>query len=405
MTESGPKGPQGGGKGQRKGKGKAEKGKAGKAPTLKDVARHLEVSPATVSVVLNRSPVADAIPKETRDRVFAAAQELGYRPNFMARALRKRRSYSIGVLVPEIGEGFSPAVMAGVEDHLLEEGYFYLVASHRWQPDLLEEYLQMLTDRAVEGFLLLNTPITHAPSLPTATVAGHHRFPGVTNVILDHEVAAELAMRHLAELGHEEIAVFKGHPHTADGEVRWRSIEAAAAELGQSIRPENVVQLPGVPPGQALSTEEGYQEGYDLGKKLLAQGRGFTTLFAFNDISAIGAMRAFLDAGLRVPDDVSVVGFDDIMSAEFLNPSLTTVRQPLREMGETAAQILLERLGGKKDLDDFVTVAPELMVRDSTGPPPAAAKRWRAAQLGSGTKATTAEPRKPEPVAAGDPAE
>ncbi len=403
MTESGPKGKKGGGKGQRKGKGKA--GKGGKAPTLKDVARHLEVSPATVSVVLNRSPVADAIPKETRDRVFAAAQELGYRPNFMARALRKRRSYSIGVLVPEIGEGFSPAVMAGVEDHLLEEGYFYLVASHRWQPDLLEEYLQMLTDRAVEGFLLLNTPITHAPSLPTATVAGHHRFPGVTNVILDHEVAAELAMRHLAELGHEEIAVFKGHPHTADGEVRWRSIEDAAAELGQSIRPENVVQLPGVPPGQALSTEEGYREGYDLGKKLLAQGRGFTTLFAFNDISAIGAMRAFLDAGLRVPDDVSVVGFDDIMSAEFLNPSLTTVRQPLREMGETAAQILLERLGGKKDHDDFVTVAPELMVRDSTGPPPPPGKRWRAAQLGSGTKAATAEPRQPEPVAAGDPAE
>jgi DNA-binding LacI/PurR family transcriptional regulator len=341
-----------------------------KPPTLKDVAQLAQVSPATVSVVLNRSPVADAIPEETKGRVRAAARQLGYRPNYMARALRQKRSHSIGVLVPEIAEGFSPAVMAGVEDHLLDEGYFYLVASHRWQPDLLEEYLQMLSDRAVDGFLLLNTPLTHPPSLPTCTVAGHHRFEGVTNVILDHERAAGLALGHLAELGHERLAVFRGHPHTADGEVRWQSIGKSARELGLEIRPENVVQLPGVPPGKVLSAEEGYREGYVLGQKLLAQGGGFTTLFAFNDISAIGAIRAFLDAGLRVPDDVSVVGFDDIMSAAFLNPSLTTVRQPLRQMGETAARILLERLGGRDDHEDFVTVAPELVVRGSTGPPP-----------------------------------
>lgn len=366
MTSSPPRDP--------RGRGAAGDGRP---PTLKDVAEHAKVSPATVSVVLNRSPVADSIPEDTKARVRAAARELGYRPNYMARALRQQRSDSIGVLVPEIGEGFSPAVMAGVEDHLLDEGYFYLIASHRWQPDLLEEYLQMLTDRAVDGFLLLNTPISHPPALPTATVAGHHRFKGVTNVILDHERAAGLALGHLAELGHERIAVFRGHPHTADGEVRWRSIGRAARELRLEIRPENVVQLPGVPPGKVLSAEEGYHEGYVLGQKLLAQGGGFTTLFAFNDISAIGAIRAFLDAGLRVPDDVSVVGFDDIMSAAFLNPSLTTVRQPLRQMGETAARILLERLGGRDDHEEFVTVAPELVVRGSTGPPPAPKARRR----------------------------
>lgn len=368
MTSSGSKGSRGA-------------GAAGgdKPPTLKHVAELAKVSPATVSVVLNRSPVADGIPEETKARVRAAARELGYRPNYMARALRQQRSYSIGVLVPEIGEGFSPAVMAGVEDHLLDEGYFYLVASHRWQPDLLEEYLQLLADRAVEGFLLLNTPIHHPPSLPTATVAGHHRFDGVTNVILDHEHAASLALRHLAELGHEQIAVFRGHPHTADGEVRWRSIGKAAGELGLEIRPENVVQLPGVAPGKVLSAEEGYREGYVLGQELLAKGGGFTTLFAFNDISAIGAIRAFLDAGLRVPDDVSVVGFDDIMSAAFLNPSLTTVRQPLRQMGEIAARILLERLGGRTDHEPFVTVEPELVVRGSTGPPPVRKTRRRRA--------------------------
>lgn len=371
-------------------------GNRAKATTLKDVARRADVSPTTVSVVLNRSPVAEAIPADTQKRVFAAARDLGYRPNMVARALRQQRTYSVGVLVPEIGEGFAPAVMAGVEDHLVEEGYLYLVASHRWNPDLQERYLQMLADRAVEGFLLLNTPITHAPSLPTTTVAGHERFDGVTNVILDHQRAAELALGHLAELGHEEIAVFRGHPHTADAEVRWQSIEIAAADLGVSIRPHNVVQLPGVAPGTVQSTEEGYREGYDLGQKLLAQGRGFTTLFAFNDISAIGAIRAFLDNGLAVPEDVSVVGFDDIMSAAFLNPSLTTVRQPLREMGETAARILLERLGGRTDHEDFVTTQPELVVRGSTGPPPPPRPRHRRSATAPADQAAAPEAISPD---------
>jgi LacI family transcriptional regulator len=120
----------------------------------------------------------------------------------------------------------------------------------------------------------------------------------------------------------------------------------------------------------------GYKEGYSIGQKLLADGHRFTSLFAFNDVSAIGALRAFLDAGLRVPDDVSIIGFDDIETAAFMNPSLTTVRQPLVQMGETAGRILLDRLSGKATYPDFVTLEPELVVRGSTGPPPASRKRW-----------------------------
>ncbi len=347
---------------------------AGKRVTLKTVAEHLGLSPATISVVLNDSPVADAIPRETKERVFAAAKKLNYRPNYLARSLRGKRSFSVGVLVPEISEGHAAGVMSGVEGHLVREGYFYLMASHRSKPDLLEEYLKHLEDRSVEGFILVAAHLAKAPPLPTVVLSGHQRLPGVTNVVLDQDLAARLALSHLGELGHERIAFFRGAEGNADADDRWRAIVETAESLGLEITPEFALQLVGTSYGPVFSPEEGYHEGYTYGQKLLAtvpKGRRrpeFTALFAFNDVSAIGAMRAFLDAGLRVPEDVSVVGFDDILSAAFHNPSLTTVRQPLRRMGETASEILLERLAGKNSHPDFVTVDPELVVRASTGP-------------------------------------
>ncbi len=354
----------------------------GKRVTLKAVAEHLGLSPATVSVVLNDSPVADSIPRETKERVFAAAKELNYRPNYLARSLRGKRSFSVGVLVPEISEGYAAGVMSGVEGHLVKEGFFYLMASHRSRPDLLEEYLKHLEDRSVEGFILIAAQLAESPPLPTVVLSGHRKLPGVTNVVVDQDKAAGLALSHLRELGHERVAFFRGAEGNADADDRWRAIVETAGSLGLEMAPELCLQLVGTSYGAVFSPEEGYHEGYNYGQKLLAAGSvapkarqhgtgalpDFTALFAFNDVSAIGAMRAFLDAGLRVPEDVSVVGFDDILSAAFQNPSLTTVRQPLRQMGETASEILLERLAGKNSHPDFVTVEPELVVRASTGP-------------------------------------
>ncbi len=347
----------------------------GKRVTLKPVAEHLGLAPATISVVLNDSPVADSIPRETKERVFAAAKELNYRPNYLARSLRGQRSFSVGVLVPEISEGYAAGVLSGVEEHLVREGYFYLMASHRSKPDLLEEYLKHLEDRSVEGFILLASHLQVAPPLPTVVISGHRELPGVINVVLDHDLAARLALSHLKDLGHERIAFFRGAEGSADAEDRWRAIGETAGDLGLEIAPELALQLVGKSLGPVFSPEEGYQEGYIYGQKLLAtvpdgQRPDFTALFAFNDVSAIGAMRAFLDAGLKVPEDVSVVGFDDILGAAFQNPSLTTVRQPLRRMGVIAGEILLERLTGKNSHPDFVTVEPELVVRASTGPAP-----------------------------------
>jgi LacI family transcriptional regulator len=188
-------------------------------------------------------------------------------------------------------------------------------------------------------------------------------------VIIDHDVAAEQALTHLRDNGHRRIAFLKGNVHNTDTADRWRAISEAAQRVGLEIRSELVKEIGG-PVGEDLfSPERRYRTGFEIGRELLAAGSPFTALFTFNDVSAIGAIRAFLDAGLAVPEDVSVIGFDDIPSARFQNPSLTTIHQPLREMGELAAKTLLDRLSGAPR-EDFLTVEPNLVVRGSSGPAP-----------------------------------
>jgi len=349
-------------------------------PTLRDLASHLDLSPATISLVLNQSPVAAAIPDETQQRVFAAARELGYRPNYIAVSLRSRRTNSIGVLVPEISDPWAAEIVSGIESHLLENDYTYLVTSHRRStPKLLQDDLELLARRAVDGMILLATEVREPPQLPAVVISGHRRVEGLSNVVIDHDRAARLALTHLKELGHRRIALFRGQPGSSDTQDRSRAIFKAAASLGLEIPPELTLQLSGEEEDEAFSPDAPYQEGYAFGKKLLARRVDFTALFAFDDASAIGAIRAFFDAGLRVPEDVSVVGFDDIQIAAFYNPRLTTVRQPLREMGRIAARVVLERINAPHPHDDrsddsFVVVVPELIVRDSTGPVRAAKK-------------------------------
>jgi LacI family transcriptional regulator len=351
-------------------KGKGSQNKNGqtreKVTTLRTLCNYLELSPATVSVVINDSPAAKAIPQRTKDRILKAAQKLNYRANFFARSLSLKRGFTVGVLLPELSEGYAAAIMSGIEDQLLKEGYFYFVASHRGRSDLIREYPLMLVDRAVEGIILVNTPARSTLPVPAVSISGHRSVKGVLNVGVDNEKGAFLAMEHIVKLGHTEIAFFKGHPGSADTTYRWNGVCRAACTLGITIRPELILQLQSGAshPGPSLP-----EEGYESAQKLLAAGLPFTALVAFNDISAIGAMRAFRDAGLRVPEDVSVVGFDDIQGAAYLTPRLTTVRQPLRRMGEIAAEQLLARIsnGGGRGAQQ-VSVEPELVMRESTCP-------------------------------------
>jgi LacI family transcriptional regulator len=299
------------------------------------LAEHLRLSPATVSLVINRSPAAKSIPHRTQERIRQAARELNYRPSFVARSLRAQRSFTIGVVVPEISEGYAALVMSGIEDHLLQEGYFYFVVSHRHRADLIEEYPRLLQQRAVEGLIAVDTVCQKGVRIPVVAVSGHHEVEGVTNIVLDHVRAAKLAVEHLVELGHQKIAFIKGQEFSSDTEVRWGAVRGAAKNLGLEINERLVGQLEGESSSPQL--------GYEVTRKLLETGEAFTALFAFNDISAIGAVRALRETNRRVPEEVSVVGFDDIQSAAFQNPALTTVRQPLRKMGEIAATTLLSR--------------------------------------------------------------
>jgi DNA-binding LacI/PurR family transcriptional regulator len=335
-------------------------GHSAQSVSLKYLAEHLGLSPATVSLVINRSPAAKSIPHRTQERIRQAARELNYRPNFMARSLRAQRSFTVGVVVPEISEGYAALVMSGIEDHLLEEGYFYFVVSHRHRADLIEEYPRLLQQRSVEGLIAVDTACQKGVQIPVVSVSGHREVEGVTNIVLDHALAAQLALEHLAKLGHRRIAFIKGQEFSSDTEVRWQSVQGAAKKLGVEIDQRLVGQLE----GESASPELGYQ----VTKKLLASGERFTALFAFNDISAIGAIRALREAGRTVPEDVSVAGFDDIQSAAFQNPALTTVRQPLREMGVIAAETLLRRINApaKAPYPKVITVEPELIVREST---------------------------------------
>jgi LacI family transcriptional regulator len=336
---------------------------ARKPMSLKKLAEHLDLSPATVSLVINRSSVADSIPQDTKDRIFAAARKFKYRPNFFARSLRTQRSFTIGVIVPEVSDGYSASVMSGVEDYLLQEGYFYFVASHRHRADLIDEYPRMFLERSVDGLIAVDTPWHLNLSVPVVTVSGHNDVKGVTNIVLNHQRAAEVALKHLFHLGHRQIAFIKGQEFSSDTEVRWSNIERVAHHLGLTINPRLVTQLEGDSPSPQL--------GYMAAKMLLASGEAFSALFSFNDISAMGAIRALREAGLHVPEDVSVVGFDDIQSAAFQNPALTTVRQPLREMGRAAAEILLKRINRPgSELHDKHTVEPQLIIRETTGPAP-----------------------------------
>jgi DNA-binding LacI/PurR family transcriptional regulator len=325
--------------------------------SLKTLADHLNLSPATVSLVINRSKAADAIPEDTQRRIFQAAKELNYRPNFYARSLRIQRSFTIGILHPDLSD-YVALLTSGIEDHLMREGYFYFAAGHRNNPELIEEYPMIMMDRSVEGIIVIDTPIEHSLPLPVVAVSGHRKIDGVTNVVLDHRRAAELALGHLVERGHREIAFMKGPKVSSDTEVRWQSICEAAKAMDIRMKPGLCVEMEFSTPFPDM--------GYPVVQRILAGGERFTALFAFNDVSAIGAIRALRDAGIKVPEDVAVIGFDDIPSAAYSSPSLTTIRQPLRRMGEIAAQTLLGRLRSSNKAPSEVAVEPELIVREST---------------------------------------
>lgn len=334
---------------------KTSKG-TGRPVSLKILAEYLGLSAGTVSFVLNNAPNR-SIPEPTRERVREAAKKFGYQPSQIARSLQGQRTQTIGILLPELGEGYHSQVLSGAADVLTRDGYFFFTAHHRHCKELVAKYSGLLHARGVEGFLVIDTHLQGSLPSPTVAVAGHGVMAGVSNVVLDHERAAELALGHLYKLGHRQIAYMRGPSLSADSESRWRSTMRVARSLGLRVSPRLTIGLD----KDTTSPELGYPGV----QQLLQQRRKFTAVLCFNDVSAIGTVRALHDAGLKVPADVSVMGFDDVPAAEYNTPRLTTIRQPLQEMGHVAAEMLLKKIDGAK-VAKIQRVNPELVVREST---------------------------------------
>jgi DNA-binding LacI/PurR family transcriptional regulator len=337
--------------------------------TLKFLSQLLGLSKTTISIVLNDSPHAQTISPKTRERVLNAAREHNYRPNFMGRSLNDGRSYLIGVISPDLSEGYTSSLLAGIEQALLESDYQFFIASHHWSETRINKIARLFQDRGVEGIILVNSPFMPTIDLPSLSIGRHDgTIPG-TSLIVDNHCGILAAMRHLVELGHSNIAFIRGHRGSVDSTDRWNAVLAAAQQLSVRVQESLVVELERL----GVFSHSALDEGAQCADKLIQSRGAFTALLAFNDMSAIGAVNRFRAAGWSIPQELSVVGFDDVVESQILYPALTTVRQPLREMGERAALELIRSITQDAPRETIL-FKPELLVRGSTGQAPACTK-------------------------------
>lgn len=331
---------------------------------LRDLAQHLGLSATTVSLVLNDSPVARTLSEETRKRVLKAATDLHYKANYFARALNQKRNYLIGILVPDFGEGYNASFITAIESELIARNYHYFVSSHHWNDALIAKRISDFIERGVEGMVLINTPVSVLPNLPAVIIGSQELKSACTRISLDNESGIDQAARHLYGLGHRDFAFIKGHEGSVDAEPRWRGMIAACKSLKLHIDPQAVVQLERIHDGL-----DPIAEGRKAVSKLLRCGVRFSALIAFNDMSAVGAIRELKESGLRIPEDVSVVGFDNVQASQIVEPPLTTIAQPIDNMAKLAVNDLLGNVEAGTRSSKRMVIAPKLVVRRSTAEP------------------------------------
>ncbi len=331
--------------------------------TIKDIARRASVSVATVSYVLNDTRY---VSPELRARVIEAIEELGYRPNLVARSLRQSRTRTIGLIVPDNSNPFFAEIAKGVEDSGFDVGYSVILCNSNAMPERELAYLEMLSAKQVDGIIFIATTaeVRHIRPLveggiPAVIFYRDSSDMDVDRFMIDNHQAGYLATEHLIELGHEHIACIQPASATTPSALRVTGFKRALDDHG--LRYDEAL----MPRGDNLISG-----GQRIGAQLLASGREFTAVYAGNDAMAIGCIRALRDQGVRVPDDVSVIGTDDIMLASVFEPSLSTIAQPKYEAGRQAVDMLMDRLrgdyeGGPRQIQLDI----QLVIRDSTAPP------------------------------------
>jgi DNA-binding LacI/PurR family transcriptional regulator len=338
---------------------------AAKPATIRDVARRAGVSTATVSRALGGGAGVDP---DTRARVRTAARELRYRPSGVARSLKLRATQTIGLIVTDIENPFFPHLVRAVEDAARAHDYSVILADGRRDPEREIQSLEVLAGRQVDGLLIASTALSERHHdwiaerpCPLVALNTASPAPGVPAVLPDNAAGGRLAAEHLLELGHERLA-YVGAAATLNVAVTERLAGAKAAIALRPVRLEMVEGDGSVEGGEAAAREA------------VQRFPGTTGLVCYNDLTAVGALRGVRSLGLRVPTDVSIVGFDDIELAPYVDPPLTTVRQAVSDMGVWAVERLLAAIAGEEPADDATVtqrVGVDLVVRGSTAPPPA----------------------------------
>jgi len=342
--------------------------------TMRDVAKESGFSSATVSIVLNNAPLARYISGSTKKRIERAAHKLGYRPNLFARSLRSKRSHTVGVMVFDMTDPYCTLVLRGIENSLYQSPYLPILTDVHNERSRFERYLEMLLDRRVEALIVLanwlfvNIEVLadlEKSSLPTVMIGRELQNPSVSSVIVDNQLGAQTALEHLYSLGHRKIAFIRGPEALADTAPRWKGIRTFAKSSGLELDPRLIVDLP-----KSRDPTSSFEAGHKLTEELLNQKRPFTALMAFDDMTAFGAIRALAKAGLHVPQDCSVIGFDDVATSSLYTPALSTVRQPMESMGAMAVSIALDGINAVLEKREVAAIhrkiAPELAAREST---------------------------------------
>ena len=342
--------------------------------TIRHVAKESGFSPTTVSIVLNNAPLARYIPATTKKRIERAAKKLGYRPNLFARSLRSRRSHTVGVMVFDMTDPFCTLVMRGIENSLYQSSYLPILTDVHNERSRFERYLEMLLDRRVEALIVLANWLfvdidvladLEKSSIPTVMIGRELKTDSISSVIVDNEMGTYIAAEHLYSLGHRKLAFIRGPKTLGDSVPRWNGIRAFAKASGLDLDPRLAMDLP-----ESGDPSSSFEAGYKLTEELIKRKRPFTALMAFDDMAAFGAIRALTKAGVRVPEQCSVVGFDDIAASSLYTPALTTVRQPMEAMGAMGANIVAEGINAVLEKREVTAihrkVAPELAVREST---------------------------------------
>ena len=348
--------------------------------TIVDVARLSGFSASTVSIVLNEAPLSRYVAAGTKERIRTVAGDLGYRPDASARSLRSRRSHTIGIMVSDISDPFCTLILQGIEKALHPTTYLPIIMIAYNQREQFERHIEMMLERRVEGLVLVANWLfgefdlladLKKNQIPTVGVGRDLTGSHVRSLQVDNEAGGYAAARHLYELGHREIVVLRGPSELSDSDRRWNGVQRFAAEAGLRLAAKRIGQL-----AAAVEPTAGFDEGLRLTSAMIDQKVKFTAVLAFDDLTALGAIRALSRAGRRVPEDCSVIGFDDVPLAAVSTPGLTTIRQPMEQMGSMAAEWVLDALGGTKEnparsespsLSGTLHLLPPLLVvREST---------------------------------------